>query len=204
MYKKKKLISNLFILKALKTWSIFSSHYLSHLGHWSCCCWVVFSSFILCMFCFDAPYKIVSSYTTFNFLPRYPFFIYFVWNRVKSLNFQTFFFSLRKGFSFKNCHWLLLYFQLFSSLSTSITALFFLTILIFLICSVGGLFLKIVLWVFCSIRSPFSASCLMFNSENMCFVHFNTTLSLFWSVCFSKWSALAKTIKHLVVTITMF
>ena len=116
---------------------------------------------------------------------------------------DIFFFSLRKGFSFKKCHWLLLYFQLFSSLSTSVTTLFFLTILI-LFCSVGGLFLKIVLWVFCSIQSPFSASCLMFNSENMCFVHFNTTLSLFWSVCLSKWSALAKTIKHLVVTITRF
>lgn len=56
--------------------------------------------------------------------------------------------------------------------------------------------------VVCSVQSPMSASCLIFNSQNMCFVHFNTTLSLFWSVCFSKWPALAETIILLVVIIT--
>lgn len=56
--------------------------------------------------------------------------------------------------------------------------------------------------VVCSVRSPMSASCLIFNPQNMYFVHFNTTLSLFWSVCFSKWPALAETIIHLAVIIT--
>lgn len=74
-----------------------------------------------------------------------------------------------------------------SVLFTSIVSLLF---LFFLFGSVSIDNSLVYYWVFSSVQSSICASCLILNSENMCFVDFSTSLSLFWSVCFSKWPLL--------------